>query len=92
MTNAITLDENYDLQARHGTLLMDDTSEQNAALIAETEKGEWKEHPPMGASLRQMLKSNASGREIVRRVSVALQYDGITAAVTINEGKLNIEL
>ena len=39
---AISLDADYDLQARHGTLLMDDTQEQNAALIAETEKGEWK--------------------------------------------------
>jgi len=89
---AISLDADYDLQARHGALLMDDTQEQNAALIAETEKGEWKEHPPMGASLRQTLKSNASEREVIRRVNVALQYDGINAAVTIREGKLNIEL
>ncbi len=89
---AISLDAEYDLQAKNGTLVMDDTQEQNAALIAETEKGEWKEHPPMGASLRQMLQSNASGREIIRRVGVALQYDGITAAVTITDGKLNIQL
>lgn len=89
---AISLDAEYDLQAKNGTLLLGDTSEQNAALIAETEKGEWKEHPPMGASLRPMIKSNATGTEIVRRVSVALQYDGISAAVTFRDGKLNIEL
>ncbi len=89
---AISLDAEYDLQVRHGTLFLDDTQEQNAALIAETEKGEWKEHPQMGAGLRQMLRSTATEREIVRRVNVALQYDGINAAVTVKDGKLNIEL
>jgi hypothetical protein len=39
---AISLNEAYDLQAADGTLLLADTQEQNAALIAETEKGEWK--------------------------------------------------
>lgn len=89
---AISLDAEYDLQVRHGTLFLDDTQEQNAALIAETEKGEWKENPQMGAGLRQMLRSTATEREIVRRVNVALQYDGINAAVTVKDGKLNIEL
>lgn len=89
---AISLDENNDLQVRHGTLLLDDTQEQNAALITETEKGEWKEHPQMGASLRHLIKTQNTEREIIRQVSVALQYDGINAAVTIIDGKLNIEL
>ena len=89
---AISLDAEYDLQVRHGTLFLDDTQEQNAALIAETEKGEWKEHPQMGAGLRHLIKTQNTGREIVRQVSVALQYDGINAAVTVNDGKLNIEL
>lgn len=89
---AISLDAEYDLQVRHGTLFLDDTQEQNAALIAETEKGEWKEHPQMGAGLRHLIKTQNTEREIIRQVSVALQYDGINAAVTIRDGKLNIEL
>lgn len=89
---ALLLDENNDLQTADGALLLGDTSEQNAALIAETEKGEWKEHPQMGAGLRHLIKTQNTEREIIRQVSVALQYDGINAAVTVNDGKLNIEL
>lgn len=89
---AISLDAEYDLQVRHGTLLLSDTQEQNAALIAETEKGEWKEHPQMGAGLRHLIKTQNTEREIIRQVSVALTFDGINAAVTVNDGKLNIEL
>ncbi len=89
---AISLDAEYDLQVRHGTLFLDDTQEQNAALIAETEKGEWKEHPQMGAGLRHLIKTQNTEREIIRQVSVALTFDGINAAVTVNDGKLNIEL
>jgi hypothetical protein len=89
---AISLNEAYDLQAADGTLLLADTQGQNAALIAETEKGEWKEHPQMGAGLRHLIKTQNTEREIIRQVSVALQYDGINAAVTVNDGKLNIEL
>ena len=89
---AISLDTNYDLQAQNGTLLLGITDEQNAALIVNTEKGEWKEHPQMGAGLRQLVKSQSTEREIIRQVSVALTFDGINAAVTIENGKLNISL
>lgn len=89
---AISLNESYDLQAADGTLLLADTQEQNAALIVNTEKGEWKEHPQMGAGLRHLIKTQNTEREIIRQVSVALTFDGINAAVTVNDGKLNIEL
>ena len=89
---AISLDAEYDLQVRHGTLFLDDTQEQNAALIAETEKGEWKEHPQMGASLRHLVKTQSTEREIIRQVNVALQFDGINAQITIKDGKLDISL
>lgn len=89
---AICLDTNYDLQAQNGTLLLGITDEQNAALIVNTEKGEWKEHPQMGAGLRHLIKTQNTDREIIRQVSVALTFDGINAAVTIENGKLNISL
>ena len=89
---AISLNADYDLQAKDGTLLLADTSEQNAALIVNSEKGEWKEHPQMGAGLRMLIKTQSTGREIIRQVNVALQFDGINAAVTMQDGKLNVEL
>ena len=89
---AISLNESYDLQAENGTLLLADTQEQNAALITNSEKGEWKEFPQMGAGLRQLVKSQSTEREIIRQVNVALQFDGINAAITIKDGKLNVEL
>ncbi|MBR4326274.1 MAG: hypothetical protein IKP73_12185 [Bacteroidales bacterium] len=89
---ALLLDENNDLQTADGALLLGDTSEQNAALITNTEKGEWKEHPQMGAGLRHLIKTHNTEREIIRQVSVALTFDGINAAVSIRDGKLNIEL
>ena len=89
---AIRLDKDFDLQVKHGTLLLADTQEQNAALIVNTEKGEWKEHPLMGAGLARLIKTIGSQREIIRHVTVALEASGITAAVTINNGKLQIDL
>ena len=89
---AISLDADYDLQAENVRILLGEVSEQNAALIAGSEKGEWKEHPQMGAGLRHLIKSTATEREIVREVNVALAFDGINASVTITGGKLNIEL
>lgn len=89
---AISLDKDFDLQVKHGSLLLGDTQEQNAALIVNTEKGEWKEHPLMGAGLSRMVKTSNSQREIIRHITVALEADGITAAVTINDGKLQIDL
>ena len=89
---ALLLDENNDLQTADGALLLGDTSEQNAALITNTEKGEWKEHPQMGAGLRHLIKTQNTEREVIRQVSVALSFDGINAAVSIRDGKLNIEL
>ncbi|MCR4559012.1 MAG: hypothetical protein K5685_02960 [Bacteroidales bacterium] len=89
---AISLDENFDLQAENGTLLLGETSEQNAALVVGSEKGEWKEFPQMGAGLKHLVKSVATEREIIREVNVALSFDGIKAQVTITDGNLNIEL
>lgn len=89
---AISLNADYDLQTENGTLLLANTQEQNAALIANSEKGEWKEHPQMGAGLRHLIKTQNTDREIIRQVNVALQFDGINAAVTITNGKLNVEL
>ena len=88
----IELDENFDLQTENGALKLGETSEQNAALIVNSEKGEWKEFPQMGAGLRHLVKSVATEREIIREVNVALSFDGIKAQVTITGGKLNIEL
>ena len=89
---AISLNGDYDLQTENGTLLLGEVSEQNAALIANSEKGEWKEFPQMGAGLRHLIKSVATEREIIREVNVALSFDGIKAQVTVKNGKLNIEL
>jgi len=88
----IELDENFDLQTENGALKLGETSEQNAALIVNSEKGEWKEFPQMGAGLRHLVKLQNSEREIIREVSVALTFDGINAAVVIKDGKLSIEL
>ena len=86
------MNEEYDLQASDGAIMLGDTQEQNAALIVDSEKGEWKEHPQMGAGLRQLVKSQGTGREIIRQTNVALQFDGIAAEVTINDGRLTVRL
>lgn len=88
----ILLDENNDLLINKGRLTLGETVEQCAGLILETEQGEWKEYPRLGASLSQYVKSNATDREISQRVTVSLEYDNINAEVEVRNSVISVKV
>ncbi len=60
--NDILIQESYNLAADSAThdLVLGDTTLQNQALILQSQKGEWKEHPMVGCGIGDMAPALAA--------------------------------
>lgn len=85
--------ETGDLVFTNGDLAIGDSDEQNAQLILDAEKGEYKEHPQVGVGLHKYLKSTGREREMRREIAVQLELDGYdNANIETDNGTIKIEL
>ncbi|MCQ2319449.1 MAG: hypothetical protein MJZ90_11115 [Bacteroidales bacterium] len=85
--------ETGDLVFTHGDLAIGDSDEQNAQLIVDAEKGEYKEHPQVGVGLRKYIKSTGREREMRREITLQLGLDGYdNASVETDNGTIKIEI
>ena len=87
----ILLTDTLDLQVKNGTLQLGETREQEALLILSTEKGEWKEHPFLGAGLIHYLHSGQT-EAMLREVKVQLRSAGLEGTASIENGNLKIDI
>ena len=72
----IVLDTTNDLLIKNGDFVLNDTEGQDIAFLLESFKGEWKEHPLVGAEIIQLVKSRATETRIKRDVYEQLSNDG----------------
>lgn len=85
--------ETFELELSNKQLSIGTTNEQNVQLILLTNKGEWKEHPVLGAGLLSFLHSNASDMQIQRQIRLQLSLDNIKPkTLQVNNKILTIEL
>lgn len=85
--------ETFELELSNKQLSIGTTDEQNVQLILLTNKGEWKEHPVLGAGLLSFLHSNASDMQIQRQIRLQLSLDNIKPkTLQVNNKILTIEL
>lgn len=94
MRKDLTLDtETGDLVFTNGDLAIGDSDEQNAQLILDAEKGEYKEYPQVGVGLRKYLKSTGREREMRREIAVQLELDGYAnASIETDNGTIKIDI
>lgn len=94
MRRDIMLDpETGDLVFANGDIAVGNSDEQNAQLIVNAEKGEYKEHPQLGVGLRKYLKSTGREREMRREIAVQLELDGYdNANIETDNGTIKIEI
>ncbi len=86
----LTIGEDWDLSVASGDLVVGDTTLQNQALILHAQKGEWKEHPYLGAGIADKPndEENAYWRH---RITEELRRDGCKVdEISITNDKINI--
>lgn len=70
--------ESYELEVFGGDFVItEDDAEQRGDLILYAQRGDWKEHPLLGAGLR-MAKDAPLSSELLREIRIQLQSDGIS--------------
>ncbi len=68
--------EDNDLIIARGDFLLDDSTDQEVALLLMSEQGEWKEDPLVGAGLFRLVNMNAQEHDVKRLVKLQLARDG----------------
>lgn len=77
MRRGVLLDENNDLQAVNGTLVMGNTQMQEVGLILQLQQGGQKFEPTLGPNLIQLKKTNAPRFDMEQRARIHLAKDRI---------------
>ena len=91
--NDILIQESYDLAINPAThdLVLGDTTLQNQALILQSQKGEWKEHPMVGCGIGDMANDDdtTAWRRAIRE---ELARDGMKVRnLRIEENNITID-
>ena len=89
----LRIDEDYGLMTDPAThdLVLGDTTLQNQALILQSQKGEWKEHPMVGCGIGDMANDDDTNawRRAIRE---ELARDGMTVRnLRIEENNITID-
>lgn len=77
----LLLDDEQDLAFANGDLQLvagDEETIQRAALIIESGKGEWKQHPLVGCDLVRMMEGRNRESEMRRIIRLQLEADSIS--------------
>ena len=89
----LKIDENYGLMtdpARHD-LAVGDVTLQNQALILQSQKGEWKEHPMVGCGIEGITNDDDNG-QWKRDIREQLTRDGLKVrSLKINQDNIEID-
>lgn len=86
----ILLDENRDIQIKNGDLVIGDSFQQEVGLIVQSNQGEWKNEPLIGANLIELMNSEASESEYKSKIKQALKLDNKELKSFI-DGKIIVE-
>ncbi len=86
----ILLNENRDIQIENGDLVIGDSFQQEVGLIVQSNQGEWKSEPLIGANLIELINSEASESEYKSKIKQALKLDNKELKSFI-DGKIIVE-
>ena len=91
MLTDLLIDETGDIAFQDGDLVIGDCENQNQYFILASNKGDFKDHPEIGAALQEMLNDeNIDG--FLLEAKRQLEYDGMRVDnITFQEGKLIID-
>lgn len=93
MAKDIMLDENYDLLIRNGDFVVDDSEVQEAALIALSEPGDWRQWPTIGFGALRRMKGVEDKVSFVSGLKLALSADGKTPKkIDVSQGVKNFKV
>lgn len=91
MANDFLLDDAGDLLIKNGDFVIGDSEAQHVEDLLYSFKGEWKEHPLLGAESQRQLKQGNSLTKLKKAIKIELQNDGYSnVAVTIQGEIINI--
>ena len=91
MLTDLLIDETGDIAFKGGDLVIGDCENQNQYFILTANKGDFKQHPEIGAALQEMLNDeNIDG--FLLEAKRQLEYDGMTVNnISFEDGKLIID-
>lgn len=75
MAKDYILDENGDYLINDGDFFYDDSEDQEVYQILQTNPGEWRESPMIGAGFINVLKTEKSDEDIKKKIDTALRMD-----------------
>lgn len=91
MANDILLDEEGDLLIVNGDFVIGDSEAQHVDDLLYSFKGEWKEHPLVGAEVQRRLKQRESLTKLKKQIRTTLEDDGYSnVSVSIENNDINI--
>lgn len=80
------LDDNNDLDIREGDFALGDSEVQDAALIVQSEKAWWRQHPLLGFAASRWVAGSFDRRVFNKELSDELALDGFRRAQVQNDG------
>lgn len=91
MAGDFLLDENGDVRIENGDFVIGDAEAQHVDDLIYSFKGDWKEHPLLGAEAQRQLKQGNSLTKLKKAVKTELENDGYTNVdVTVNGNEIFI--
>jgi hypothetical protein len=72
----ILLNDDFDLDFQGGDVVVGEGTRQSQALILLSEPGEWRENPPVGAGIRNLVLDDAPTAAITSEIQAQLEADG----------------
>lgn len=76
MANDILLDKENDLLFQNGDLKVDESEMQDVGLILQTNQGEWKQYPVVGANLVREVRGIENRSVYERNLRIQMKLDG----------------
>lgn len=87
----ILIDSQNELAISNGDFDLGESTSQHQLLLLQSSKGDWRQSPATGVSLKEYLKEE-SPELILPEIKEQFELDGMNVnALTINNGSLNID-
>lgn len=86
-------DDDNDLVVRGGDLEIGESTEQHQKHILQSEKGEWKQSPQVGAGINSLMLDDAPGGVVLAEIQEQMELDGqnVTTLSLSTSGDLTLE-
>jgi len=91
MAGDFLLDDEGDVRIENGDFVIDDAEAQHVDDLIYSFKGDWKEHPLLGAEAQRQLKQGNSLTKLKKAIKTELENDGYSNVdVTIDGDEIYI--